>query len=225
MFVRCGVVIVGLMGFAKLLHSQRRRTSEGSQGTKVKESLVVVVGSTNPCKIKACERAFKACFPSVNAIRLIPVKAKSGVSDQPMTDEETLKGAKNRAKNALQAIRKETKEDSLIDFSVGLEGGLNLGEDGDSLVCHAWMCVLCAKTGKASVARTASFMIPPQVTDLIRNKNMELGEADDVVFKRTNSGQGSGTVGILTHNLIDRCEYYRHALIMALIPYINLDLY
>mmetsp|Transcript_30492 Transcript_30492/g.42474 ORF Transcript_30492/g.42474 Transcript_30492/m.42474 type:complete len:142 (+) Transcript_30492:150-575(+) len=141
-----------------------------------------------------------------------------------MTDAETLKGARNRATNALQAVRKELKEEN-VDFSVGLEGGLNLGEDGDSLVCHAWMCVLCVKTGKASVARTASFMIPPKVTQLIRDKKMELGEADDIVFKRTKSGQGSGTVGILTHNLIDRCEYYRHALIMALIPYRNPDLY
>jgi len=137
----------------------------------------------NHCtQIKACERAFKACFPSVNAIRLIPVKAKSGVSDQPMTDEETLKGAKNRAKNALQAIRKETKEDSLIDFSVGLEGGLNLGEDGDSLVCHAWMCVLCAKTGKASVARTASFMIPPQIKVGSSYKVFGKGEANRMMM-------------------------------------------
>ena len=54
---------------------------------------------------------------------------------------------------------------------------------------------------------------------------MELGDADDVIFERTNSKQGDGIVGILTGSAIDRTEYYVPAMVLALIPFINRALY
>ena len=50
---------------------------------------------------------------------------------------------------------------------------------------------------------------------------MELGHADDQVFKRDNSKQANGAIGILTNNVIDREAYYIHAVIMALVPFKN----
>ena len=50
---------------------------------------------------------------------------------------------------------------------------------------------------------------------------IELGEADDIYFGRTNSKQKDGAVGILTSGEIDRKSYYEHAIIMALIAFIN----
>jgi inosine/xanthosine triphosphatase len=73
-------------------------------------------------------------------------------------------------------------------------------------------------------AQTSTFQLPPRIVDLI-NQGVELGHADDMVFKRKNSKQGNGAVGILTHNIIDRVEYYRHAVILALIPFVNQELY
>jgi non-canonical (house-cleaning) NTP pyrophosphatase len=52
-----------------------------------------------------------------------------------------------------------------------------------------------------------------------------LGDADDIVFKRSNSKQKNGAVGILTDNLINRTDYYTHAIILALIPFTNSKLY
>jgi len=52
-----------------------------------------------------------------------------------------------------------------------------------------------------------------------------LGHADDMVFKRENSKQKDGTVGNLTNGIIDRAEYYKPAIILALIPFINKDLF
>lgn len=45
------------------------------------------------------------------------------------------------------------------------------------------------------------------------------------VFGRVKSGQGSGTVGKLTGNIVTRVDYYEHAIVMALIPFMNLELY
>lgn len=74
-------------------------------------------------------------------------------------------------------------------------------------------------------AKTGSFLLPPALGDLVINKNMELGHADDMVFNRVNSKHRGGTIGILTDGEIDRADYYVHALKMALIPFIRPELY
>jgi non-canonical (house-cleaning) NTP pyrophosphatase len=74
-------------------------------------------------------------------------------------------------------------------------------------------------------AKTGSFLLPLKLSDLILNKKMELGHADDLLFERTNSKHGQGTVGRLTDGRIDRDEYYVHALKLALIPWIRPELY
>jgi non-canonical (house-cleaning) NTP pyrophosphatase len=53
---------------------------------------------------------------------------------------------------------------------------------------------------------------------------VELGVADDLVFKRKNSKKKDGAVGILTRGLVDRSKYYKEAVIMSLVPFINKSL-
>lgn len=42
---------------------------------------------------------------------------------------------------------------------------------------------------------------------------------------RTKSGQGSGTIGQLTHGVLTRTLYYEHAALCALVPLLNPSLY
>jgi non-canonical (house-cleaning) NTP pyrophosphatase len=74
-------------------------------------------------------------------------------------------------------------------------------------------------------AKTGSFLLPPKLSELILDENMELGNADDMLFSRNNSKHGQGTVGRLTDGRIDRDDYYVHALKLALIPWIRPELY
>jgi len=180
--------------------------------------MFVVVGSTNPVKVNAVTQAYKKCGLSINAIGISNIK--SGVPDQPIGWAQTERGAKNRAINALLQCKSNTQP----KYSVGLEGGLVTSSDGEGLDCVAVVAVLNVKSKQISTSRTASFKLPPTLSALVRN-GMELGDADDVVFKRTNSKQEDGTVGILTNGAIDRTEYYVHALILALIPILQPDLY
>ena len=57
------------------------------------------------------------------------------------------------------------------------------------------------------------------------NQGKELGEADDIVFGQSNSKQKNGAVGILTNNIIDRTQFYVEAMVLALIPFLNEDIY
>lgn len=173
----------------------------------------VYIGSSNPVKIACTRIGFETIFGDLDNYEFIGKSVPSNVSDQPMTNEETLKGAVNRAKNL-----KLSYPDG--DFYVGIEGGIE--EIGDEMEAFAW--VVINGNGMTGKAQTSTFQLPPKIVDLIR-QGVELGHADDMVFKRKNSKQGNGAVGILTHDAIDRIEYYRHAVILALIPFVNPELY
>lgn len=59
------------------------------------KQLQIVVGSTNPVKLKAAENAVRALHPDAE-IHCQAMKAPSGVAEQPMTDADTRQGAINR---------------------------------------------------------------------------------------------------------------------------------
>jgi len=172
----------------------------------------IVVASTNPVKIQAALAGFQRLFPDEGFMvqgRAVP----SGVSDQPMTDAETLHGALNRAANAQTA-------EPAADFWVGIEGGCEVLEG--ELACFAWAVVRSKElVGKG---RTGLFFLPEAVARLVR-QGVELGHADDLVFNRSNSKQQNGAIGLLTGDVIDRLAYYEHAMVMALVPFRNKELY
>lgn len=84
--------------------------------------------------------------------------------------------------------------------------------------------VVKSRDGKIGKGRSSAFFLPAKIAELIR-EGKELGEADDIVFARTNSKQENGAVGLLTRNAIDRTHYYTDAVIPALIPFVNENLY
>ncbi len=172
----------------------------------------VIIGSQNPVKVQCVKTAFEKTFPR-EAFIFVGKNAASDVADQPMSDEETYSGAFNRAKNARD-------KNPSAEYWVGIEGGIS---DGIGLMeAFAWIVIL--SKDRHSRARTATFQLPDQVANLVR-QGVELGVADDKVFGRTNSKQKDGAVGLLTHGQIDRANYYSHAVTLALIPFINTELF
>jgi inosine/xanthosine triphosphatase len=173
----------------------------------------IYIGSKNPVKIESTRKGFDDVFKNISGSEFIGKSVSSGVGDQPMTNTETLKGADNRAKN-LKANFPEG------DFFVGIEGGIQA--IGDEMEAFAWIAILGDKlTGKV---QSSTFQLPPKIVALI-HQGIELCHAADIVFQRKNSKQGNDAVRILTNNAIDRVEYYRHAVILVLIPFINVELY
>jgi inosine/xanthosine triphosphatase len=172
----------------------------------------VIIASKNPVKIQAVKNGFQKMFPDQN-FEFIGKTIDSGVSDQPLTDSETYLGASNRVKSAVQ-------EYSGADFYVGIEGGLERSKN--EMQAFAWIVIRSGdKMGKS---KTASFYLPDKIADLV-SQGKELGEADDIVFGLENSKQQNGAVGILTNNVMTRGSYYTEAVILALIPFLNEDLY
>ena len=169
----------------------------------------VIVTSHNPVKIGAVKEAFLSRFPMVE-IQLIPVDVNSGVPDQPMSDQVTRQGARNRVNNA------KTKYPD-AEYWVGLEGGLDTF-DGQ-LMAFAWM-VIAGSEDRISETRSVTLPLPPRVQELVIG-GLELGEANDLVFSTMNSKQGGGAYGLLTDGLMTRESVYTQTLILALIPFVH----
>ena|SRR3989344_288925 len=173
----------------------------------------IVIASKNPVKINAVIAAFGMMFQS-EIFESTNISAPSGVSDQPLTDEETFIGASNRLEHIIREIPD-------ADFWVAIEGGVE--EKNGEMEAFAWMIVRDG-SGMRGKGRTGTFFLPQAIAKLIE-EGKELGEADDIVFGRTNSNQENGAVGLLTDNVVDRTKYYIDAVVFALIPFKNTKYY
>lgn len=173
----------------------------------------LAVASKNPVKLAAAQNGFAKMFP-LETFDVVGLSVPSLVRDQPLSDEETYIGARNRA----EAASRELPD---ADYWVGIEGGVELTHS--EMEAFAWV-VIKSRDGRYGKGRTGTFFLPKQVSDLIQ-QGKELGEADDIVFGRSNSKQQNGAVGILTGDVVDRTRYYIEAVIFACIPFKNKDLY
>jgi len=98
-----------------------------------------------------------------------------------------------------------------------------LREINGEMEAFAWI-VVKSKSGIIGKGKTGSFFLPKKMVELVK-AGKELGEADDIVFGKVNSKQANGTVGNLTNDVITRTSYYEPAVILALIPFKNPELY
>lgn len=173
----------------------------------------VVIASKSPVKRTSVERAFELLYPNT-LIEFVCVDAKSGVSDQPMSDEETRRGALGRVRNAKELCPEG-------DIFIGLEGGS--GDQYGDLHCFGW--VVAESEGRLDFGRTFSFVIPPKVHEIMRTKNLELSHAVDDFFSKSGTKTGTGLIGPLTNDAVTYTDWYVHAAMSALLPFSKKDLY
>ncbi|HJP95995.1 MAG TPA: inosine/xanthosine triphosphatase [Candidatus Saccharimonadales bacterium] len=163
----------------------------------------VAIGTKNPSKLAAAEQAFKTFFPDAD-IEFIPVEVASGISDQPMTDEETLRGALTRAKSALQ--------ETGADYGVGLEGGLQQ-------IADYWMvgniAAVVNAAGDTAAGASARVALPKTLVPLVLSGT----ELNDAVHQLTNikdNGKKEGALGLLSRGAVTRSGACREAILLAL---------
>lgn len=172
----------------------------------------VAVGSINPVKIEAVKLAFQLIFPD-EKWQVFGVKADSLVRSQPLSDVESISGARNRAKAVFI--------DNTLDFGVGVEGGLQEIE-GIWFSC-GWVVVV-DKNGIEGIGSTARIITPSKMVKQIL-KGKELGEVVDHYFQTKNAKQAEGHLGLMTKGAITRTSGYRDGVIMALTRFIQPQLF
>lgn len=166
--------------------------------------MMTAVGSTNEAKILAMKEALQDS-PHFQNVNIIGLAVNSDVADQPISFQETIQGAKNRAKNAFEQCE--------CGYSFGIESGLMTASETASGYLHISVC--CIYNGKTYLTGLSTgFEIPPQILELILNKKMDLSQAclHAGISTNTNIGSTEGLIGILTKGKVDRKEYSKQCI-------------
>lgn len=174
------------------------------------EPHIVAVGSTNPVKVGAVRAIVQKAWPQA---QVIPLEIKSGVSAMPMSDEECIAGARNRAREALLV--------SEADIGIGLEGGVN--EDPQGLMLLGWV-VAIDRNDRQGVGGGARLPLPKRIARRVR-QGEELGPLMDELLGQNNVKQRGGAVGALTNGLILRKQTFEIATAYALAPFVSPEFY
>lgn len=174
----------------------------------------VLVGSRNPVKVAATAEAFSKFFDTVD---VSGIRVNSNVPAQPV-NAETFAGARNRA---LELSMTNEARNSGAKFFVGIEGGIQKLYD-------RWFTfgVICIRdnTERVGYGTTPFFELPAHITkELLRG--VELGDVMDTLIGEQNTKERQGAVGHFTNGVMDRKAYYVAGLVVALIPFLNPDLY
>ncbi|MDX5474838.1 MAG: DUF84 family protein [Bacillaceae bacterium] len=156
---------------------------------------IVLIGSTNPAKIKAVQRALLVLGLHY---KVVGKDVESDVSAQPMSDIETLQGAKNRAINCAKT--------SPCLFAIGLEGGIDFVNE-QLIICN-WGA-LVDHEGRTFIASGARIPLPPHFREDLEG-GRELGQLMDEYSRRKDIRKKEGAVGIFTNGAINRMEMFEH---------------
>jgi inosine/xanthosine triphosphatase len=168
------------------------------------QKIEIAVGSTNPSKIGAVEIAAEKYLPNVT---VLPADVESNVPDQPWGDDETMQGARNRARAALQSLGS--------DIGIGVESGVTEGPGG-RLFAISW-AVATDHHGRTGVGASERFPLPEEVAQRLRQGDEELGQIIDEMLPNT-AGRARlvGAVNVVTASRRDRLDLLTIAVIHAL---------
>ncbi|MDX9970911.1 MAG: inosine/xanthosine triphosphatase [Candidatus Gracilibacteria bacterium] len=177
----------------------------------------ISIGTKNQGKIEAVKQAL-LIYPNFSKAIIESFNVDSGVKNQPMGLDETITGAKNRAKAAFEL--------NTGDFGFGLESGIFEVPHTKSDYMDTTACAIF--DGKNfHIGLSSCFEYPKSLIQKILNEGkeisdiaVELGFAEDRNFR-----ENQGMVGVLTKGVITRMEYSKQAVIVALIHLLNKEHY
>jgi inosine/xanthosine triphosphatase len=182
---------------------------------------LIAIGSTRRPKVEAVREAISslaAKLPSLTNFELVPVEVESGVTHTPLSREETMLGARQRAE-ALVAISRAQNQP--WNYFVGLEGGLDVIHSGDSrlVFLHNWAYITDGSL--ASYGQSGGVLLPESLARTVIDQRVELAHAIDAFAGQHGIRDGQGAWGILTGGAITRQEAFRVAVISAFAPFLN----
>ncbi|MBX3013474.1 MAG: inosine/xanthosine triphosphatase [Caldilineaceae bacterium] len=166
----------------------------------------VAVGSTNPVKVQAVRNSIQRIWPNAE---VSGVAVASGVREQPLSDDEAIDGATNRARAAQLALAS--------DLGIGLEGNTQAMAQG--IFVTGW-AVVVDRHGVIGIGSGGRFLLPAALAAPLQ-QGAELGHLMDAWVGQVNTKQKQGAVGIMTNGLISRTQALEIAVIFALTRFLN----
>ncbi len=169
--------------------------------------LVVHVGSSNPVKVEAVRNIFSQYFIELEVEGSV---TRTSVPDEPWEDD-VKRGAKERAWQVMQNA----------DIGVGIEAGLFRREDG---IYDVQYCAILDKMGRYTFGTGPGFRYPSMIEAELR-KGSTVGDVFSEKIMGENPGRQGGAIGYLTRGVMKRQQLTESAILAAMVPRINKELY
>lgn len=178
----------------------------------------IALGTTNITKVQAVEEVL-AEYPLVAKAKLVSVSVPSEISEQPLSLEEIITGAKNRAINAFKEVHGST-------YSFGIESGLFEAKGTETGYLEACICIIYDGTNYHT-GLSCGFEVPKQILSHVLNDQLDLTQAalKSGITNNPTLGSAEGIIGILTRGRVNRKEYTKQCIRTALIQIENPTLY
>lgn len=175
----------------------------------------IKIGSKNKVKVEALEEVLSDYKELKNA-EIISKEIDSNVDDQPKSLEETIKGAKNRARKVFEDC----------GYSFGIESGLMKIPNFKNSFVDITVCIIYDGE-KFYPGFSSCFECPKEVSRLMLEEDLNMSEASFKVglTKNPKLGSAEGLIGLLTKGRMTRKDYTKQAIILALIQVENRELY
>jgi inosine/xanthosine triphosphatase len=173
---------------------------------------VVAIGSRNRAKTQGVRRAFKQLLRDVEFEEL---DFTAVVKTQPMSMDDTVKGARQRAELAIK--RKGA------DFGVGVEAGLV--ELADGFFLNVQIAAIVDASHHLSFGCSSGFPIPTRFVEKLRQNREELDAYTHELAGAKKVREEEGIVYRLSGGRLSRVEMTEQCVSMALIPWLNEKLY
>lgn len=173
--------------------------------------MVILLGSKNPSKKKALEKALEKL--QMQDCEIISYDAQSGVNSKPI-GYEIIRGADNRNQE-LKCFAE--KENIVYDYLCSIEGGYSIDENGLPFIVT--YCIIENASGKKSTGKSLGIRLSKTMFEFIKNGG-SLNKVIESIISNKNNKHKQGITGYLTNNLYDRENVDCDAVISAFISFV-----
>jgi inosine/xanthosine triphosphatase len=190
------------------------------------EKNVVAVGSTRRPKLNAVWEAVSVFGPTLDPnvqFEVVGVEVPSGVRHTPLSREDLMAGARQRA-GALAAMARERSEP--WKYFVGLEGGLDVVREANRrwVFLENWAYV-ADLSGRGAYGHSGGILLPEALVERVVDAGVELADAIDAFAGGRGIRDAQGAWGVLSRNLITRQDAFRTSVINAFAPFFNASVF
>jgi inosine/xanthosine triphosphatase len=208
------------------------------------ETVLVAVGSTRRPKVNAVSEALAAIrtvSEFLPAFEVVGVEVASGVRHTPLSREDLMAGARQRAEALVQIARANNER---WEYFVGLEGGLDVIAGLDVIpsldvlpeldvvseasnrwvFLESWAYVTDGES-RGAFGQSGAVLVPAALAQTVVDDGVELSQAIDAFAGGHNIRDAEGAWGILTRRLTTRQDSFRAAVSNAFAPFFNRELY
>jgi len=171
----------------------------------------IVVWTKNPAKIKAIEESLeRVIYLEDDKIEIIPLSVSSDVSDMPISMEENIQWAKNRAFNCSKEVE--------ADLYVWMEWWTTLINDKVFLF---WVVYIINSEWKENFGISNMIEVPEYFRKKIYDEWKELWPILVEATKEEDASKKWWAFGHWTDNMLTRTDQFVLAFISAIVPFYN----